>query len=46
MNPSAGVIRADRINELILEKDKADPSKTKIICRRKLKQIPFPDSPF
>lgn len=38
MNPSGGVIRADRIDELILEKDKVDPSKTKIICRRELKE--------
>ena len=38
MNPSGGVIRADHIDELILEKDKVDPSKTKIICRRGLKE--------
>ena len=38
MNPSGGVIRADHIDELILEKDKVDPSKTKIICRRDLKE--------
>lgn len=34
MNPAGGVIRADSIGELILEKDKIDPSKTKIICKR------------
>ena len=33
MNPSGGIIRADYINELILEKDKVDESKTKIIVR-------------
>lgn len=34
LNPSGGIIRAEYINELIVEKDKVDPSKTKIICRR------------
>ncbi len=38
MNPSGGVIRADRIDELIIEKDKVDPEKTRIICRRELKE--------
>lgn len=33
MNPSGGTIRADSIAELILERDRVDPSKTKIICR-------------
>ena len=33
MNPSGGTITADHIGELILEKDKVDPQKTKIICR-------------
>ncbi len=33
MNPTSGIIRADHIDELILEKDKIDPNKTKIICR-------------
>ena len=33
MNPSGGVIRADSISELIIEKDKVDPGKTRIICR-------------
>lgn len=32
MNPSGGTIRADYIEELILEKDKVDPGKTTIIC--------------
>lgn len=30
-NPSAGVIKADKINELILEKQEIDPSRTTII---------------
>lgn len=33
MNPSGGTITADHIGELILEKDKIDPQKTKIICK-------------
>lgn len=33
MNPSGGTITADYIDELILEKDRIDPKKTKIICR-------------
>lgn len=33
INPSAGYITADSIDELIIEKDKIDPSKTVIICR-------------
>lgn len=33
MNPSSGTITADEIGELILEKDKIDPSKTRIVCR-------------
>ena len=32
MNPSGGIIRADSIGELILEKDKVDPAKTRILC--------------
>ncbi len=31
-NPGSGTIRAERIGELILEKDEIDPSKTKIVC--------------
>ena len=31
-NPSGGTIRAKHIDNLIMEKDKIDPSKTKIIC--------------
>lgn len=33
MNPSGGTICAEHIKELILEKDKIDPTKTKITCR-------------
>ncbi|MDE6567379.1 MAG: DUF3737 family protein [Lachnospiraceae bacterium] len=32
MNPSGGTIRAEAIDELILEKDKIDPSAVKIYC--------------
>ncbi|MCH5275893.1 MAG: DUF3737 family protein [Lachnospiraceae bacterium] len=31
MNPNGGIIRADHIDTLILEKDKVDPTKTRII---------------
>jgi hypothetical protein len=34
LNPSGGVIRADSIAELKIEKDKVDPDKTTIICRQ------------
>lgn len=33
LNPTGGCIRAAHIGELIIEKDKVDPQKTKIICR-------------
>ena len=33
MNPSGGIIRAELIDELIIERDKVDVSKTKIIVR-------------
>lgn len=33
MNPAGGIIRADRIGELIIKKDQVDPEKTKIICK-------------
>ncbi|MCD8012765.1 MAG: DUF3737 family protein [Lachnospiraceae bacterium] len=33
LNPSGGVIRANSIGNLIMEKDKIDPEKTVIICR-------------
>mgnify|MGYP000937118722 CR=1 FL=1 len=34
LNPASGIIRAEYIEELIVEKDKVDPTKTKIICKR------------
>lgn len=34
LNPSGGVIRADYIEELKIEKDKVNPAKTKVICRQ------------
>ena len=34
LNPPGGVIRADVIAELTIEKDKVDPAKTKIIYRQ------------
>ena len=34
LNPSGGTIRADHIEELILEKDKIDPEKTHIMLRK------------
>ncbi len=33
MNPSSGTITANSIGELVLEKDKVDVTKTKIICK-------------
>ena len=39
MNPSGGIIRAESIDELIIEKDKIDPSRTKIICRKNEKKF-------
>lgn len=35
LNPSGGIIRAESIGELIMEKDKIDPEKTRIICKEK-----------
>ena len=32
LNPSGGTIRADAIGELIIERDRIDPSKTRILC--------------
>ncbi len=34
-NPASGIITADEIDKLIIEKDKVDPQKTRIICRNK-----------
>ncbi len=33
INPTSGTIRAEHIDELIIEPDRVDPSKTTIICR-------------
>ncbi|HBA97827.1 MAG TPA: DUF3737 domain-containing protein [Lachnospiraceae bacterium] len=33
INPAEGIIRADEIGELIMEKDKIYPEKTEIVCR-------------
>ena len=33
LNPKSGTIKAEEIGELIIERDKTDPSKTKIICK-------------
>jgi len=38
LNPSAGTIRADYIEDLIMERDKIDPGKTQIICKGKMKK--------
>lgn len=38
LNPSGGVIRAEHIDELIIEKDKVNPDKTQIICKREEKK--------
>lgn len=35
MNPASGVIRAESIGKLILERDKIDPGKTTIVCSKK-----------
>ena len=32
-NPGSGVVRAEQIGELIIEKDKIDPARTQIICK-------------
>ena len=39
MNPAGGIIRADEIGELIMEKDKIDPAKTEIICRADIQEL-------
>ncbi|MCH5156239.1 MAG: DUF3737 family protein, partial [Clostridiales bacterium] len=33
LNPNGGRICADKIDKLIIEKDKVDPNKTVIVCR-------------
>lgn len=39
LNPKAGTITADQIGELILERDKIDSSKTKIVCKEEPEKI-------
>lgn len=39
LNPSSGVICADEIEELTMEKDKINPDHTKIICKSSLKEV-------
>lgn len=34
LNPSGGIIRADSIGLLTIEKDRVDPDKTRIVCRQ------------
>lgn len=43
LNPTSGTIRAGRIGELILEKDRIDPGRTKIVCRDIEKQTDHVD---
>ena len=38
-NPKSGTIKADKIEELILEKDRIHPEKTTIICREETEKI-------
>ena len=40
LNPSGGIIRADYIENLTIERDKVDPSKTNVICRQ-TEPMPF-----
>ena len=39
LNPSGGRITADSIGELKIEKDRVDPSKTIIVCRRRPEEM-------
>lgn len=39
LNPLGGVIQADYIEELIVEKNKVDPQKTQIVCKRSNEEI-------
>lgn len=42
-NPSSGLIKAESIGELILEKDEIDPSKTVIVCSKIAKKSDKPE---
>jgi len=39
MNPTSGVIHAESIGELIMEHDKINPEKTRIICKRESAKV-------
>lgn len=43
LNPTSGIIRADSIGELIVERDRVDASKTVIVCRDIEKTLPRPE---
>ena len=43
-NPKSGVIRADKINHLVLSPDRVDVSKTKIICEEIGEVLDSPDT--
>ena len=34
MNPASGTIKAESIGELIMQQDRIDPSKTRIVCTK------------
>ncbi|MBO4323439.1 MAG: DUF3737 family protein [Clostridia bacterium] len=42
-NPKSGIIKAEYIGELIVERDKTDETKTKIICKNIAKRSDKPD---
>lgn len=42
-NPKSGTIRAERIGELVIEPDKVDPKKTRIVCSDIAKTSNHPD---
>ena len=42
-NPNEGTIRAPKIRELIVERDKVDPGRTKIICKEIGKESSHPE---
>jgi len=42
-NPGSGTIRAEHIGELIVEKDKVDPSLTRIVCDEVAKESDLPE---
>ena len=42
-NPRSGYIKAEKIGELIVEKDKVDETKTKIICKNIIKKSDKPE---